>query len=246
MKEIEELNQIQEILWKNGVRFFPWVGEDYHKGLSFDEDGIIKFQNVTLSPGIKILVLGESFYWGEEPFTPKNEEEALDAADFNNELISDYLKAESHKAYFNTFTKFSRALYGEKIEQKEIANLWNHLAFYNYIQNPLFGPRLMPKDSDFSNAESPFFKVLEELRPDYIIVWGKRLYEKLPPCDKYKKWEGSEGALFKMDDDDYEHESWVYKHGDVTVKMLGIYHPSSGFDWGYWHSVIIKFIKQYG
>ena len=87
--------------------------------------------------------------------------------------------------------------------------------------------RTSPSYKDFENSENAFFEILETYKPDLIICWGKRLYNNLPGTD------GKEGNYIETEDGNIE--TWVYKE---TIKVLPIYHPSTGFDWDYWHKVI--------
>lgn len=197
------------------VHFLPWVGEKYKDGIGFDKNGIIQYDKDT--PRKKVLVLGESHYCA-------NESDAT--PDITRKVIEDFLNPSSEwEPYKNTYTKFERALAGKELDASNKIELWNHIAFYNYVQEPMKGARFAPTEEQYKKSEKAFWKVIEELTPDYIIVWGIRLYNKLPEV----------GYRYQGDVSDDLYDLWVY---NKTTLVLPIYHPSAGFDWYYWHNVI--------
>ena len=72
--------------------------------------------------------------------------------------------------------------------------------------------------------------------PDYIIVWGVRLYNGLPD------WNGVGSKLFIN-----EHDStdiWSYTINGKSIPAIKVHHPSSpsGKSWSFWH----EFYKKLG
>lgn len=224
-------------LQKGGVHFLPWIGEQYRDGIYYDKKG--EMQLGEDGKGKKILVLGESHYCArEEDGTP----------DLTRNIIGDYISPENEtqwkekwEPYKNTYTKFERAMGGRPlavgVEKREF---WNHVAFYNYLKKPLVGPRILPNEDDFKISEDAFFTVLNIIEPDYIIVWGIRLYNNLPQV-------GEQGDDLDVDletGECYSFETWNYKTcKGKKVSVTGIYHPSSSFDWTFWNKVLIQFVK---
>lgn len=222
-----ELKEQKKIMLEAGVKFLPWVGENYQSGLSYSKEGKLVF-GTSENSGKKILVLGESHYC-------ENEADAKD--DLTQKIIEDYIDPDGiHEPYKNTYTKFSRAMTGKLQEDK--SRLWNSIAFYNYIQEAMSNPRESPSNNSYSESSKAFFTILDILQPDYVIAWGIRLYNYLPP-------KGKQGKDIDVDDD-YSLETWVYTNSsDKEIPVLGIYHPSSGFAWSYWHNAIVNFIRDY-
>lgn len=146
---IEHLTLQKIITIMAKINFLPWIGEHYYK---------------TGFAGKRILVLGESHYC-------QNVSDASE--DITRRVIMDLLDPTSeHEAYKNTYTKFAQALLGRgelSFADKEL--FWNSVAFYNYVQVPMSGPRVAPTQDNFRNSETAFFEVIEMLRPDIIIVW---------------------------------------------------------------------------
>lgn len=200
-----------------GVKFLPFVGEKYEDGISFDKDGKLVLEG----QGKKVLVLGESHYCDEDLSDEK-------LSSFTRDVLGRYLGSEERDSWMRTFVKFERALANAdtKIDSESI---WNHLMFYNYLQRPLRGTR-MASEKNYEEAKNPFFAILEKYKPDYIIVWGRRLFAKLP---------NEKGEYMSCNDMNL----WSYNIEGKMIKVLPIYHPSVGFSWDYWHKVIVVFIK---
>ncbi|MGL5937519.1 MAG: hypothetical protein ACRCZY_09640 [Phocaeicola sp.] len=191
------------------IQFMPWVGSSFLEGFG----------------GKRIMVLGESHYCDK----PED-----GTADITIRIIDDFCDENSeYESYKNTYTKFERALAGRKVSSTERRSLWNRILFYNFIQEPMTAARVAPTAQQVSNAQYPFFEVIERYRPDIILVWGRRLYDMLPS-------QGTQGENVVVDGVGSE-ESWVYKLSDGhEVRALSMYHPASAFSWEYWHC----FIKQ--
>lgn len=195
------------------VRFEPWVGNQY---------------NTSGFNGKKILVIGESFYCSEE--------EAV--ATLTEKVVTDYLAIrngefrENNGGWTNTYLKFERSLVGEETKPERSLEIWNSIAFYNYLQVPMSGARESGTSIDYKNAKEAFFEVLNNLQPELIIVWGVgKLFNNLPE-DRWT-W----GNLLDVD-------GWEIKNGyyqldnKKQVRCIAVYHPSTGYQWDWWHKVI--------
>lgn len=218
--------QIDKELQGKGVKFLPFVGENYEHGISFDKDGNLVL-GTKENPGKKVLVLGESHYCDEE----LSDEEL---SSFTREVLDCYLNSEERYRWMSTFVKFERALSNTVTNVEDSKSIWNHLIFYNYLQLLLRGARIAGDSEDYEEAKTPFFAILKQYQPDYIIVWGRRLFDNLP----YEN--GVEGKCMPI----ININSWSYKIGDKMIKVLPIYHPSVGFSWDYWHKIIVVFFSD--
>jgi len=215
----------------NKVHFFPWFGDNFKQGFSVDEN-----QNISLANkgGKKILVLGESHYCANlKDDIPELTQNVLDR------YIA-FLKGGEFEPWMNTFTKFGKALMDKDLTKEEVLNVWNHLAFYNYVQSPLSGPRLSPSDEQFENSVVSFFEVLKVMCPDYIIAWGYRLYSAMPENDG-ESIMGRAGDPI-LDTEGEEYHTWLYTIGKHSIPLLEMRHPSASFSWEYWGKIIKDFI----
>ena len=195
------------------VRFEPWVGKNY-KTSGYN--------------GKKILVIGESFYCSEE--------EAV--ATLTTIIVEDYLairKGEYRKnngGWTNTYLKFERSLKGKVTTPEESQTIWDSIAFYNYLQVPMSGARESGSPIDYKNAEKAFFEVLNDLQPDLIIVWGVgKLFNNLPE-DRWT-W----GKPLNVDGWDINNGFYQLNNKN-EVLCIAVYHPSTGYQWDWWHKVI--------
>ena len=213
----------------SNINFKPWVGDNY---LS------------TGYQGKRILVLGESHYCIKElsvggrcyPACKRNQMEDAcfsQTHDVVYEAIYDY----RGEPYQQTFLCFERAVVGKVLSQQEREEFWQSVMFYNYIQYSQDGPRKAPLPEHWADSEKAFVELLETYSPDYIIVWGVRLFNGLPGMD-------GKGGVLDLGNGD-KHDYWVYPIVGKEIPSLKMHHPScpTGKDWGYWHRVIDKFLK---
>lgn len=195
------------------IKFIPWVGSEYAQGIN----------------GKRVMVLGESHYCAHES-------EAVPQLTIN--IIHHILNPNNeHEGFMNTYTKFGRALAGRDHYDKDREAMWNSVVFYNFVQVPISEARKAPEKQDFVDAESPYFTVLEQYRPDCVIVWGSRLYNNLP-----RKGYQTEDLIMR---DGKSIETWAYKlSSGHIVYLLPIIHPSAAFTPEYWCEAIMNFIKR--
>lgn len=194
------------------IKFLPWIGKEYQKGIN----------------GKKVLVLGESHYCAKE----SDAEPTL-----TQEIIIDLFNADSpHEGYKNTYTKFAKAIAGRDLGFTEKEQVWDSVAFYNYVQVPISEARVSPSAEEFENSEAALFEILEQLKPDYVIAWGYRLYDNLPN-------KGCRGGHLRVSNQEV-HEVWCYTLSNKQiVPVLRMIHPSSAYSWTYWHETIKTFIE---
>lgn len=219
-----------------GVEFLPWIGTEYEYGISYDKDGQLQFGTQD-NPGQRVLVLGESHYIGEDEIDDfNNDKEGWSL--FTRNVLDDYLDANSHWARWkNTFLKFERSIANSETEHQDCVKIWNHLAFYNYLQVPMTEPRVSPSDDALNISVQPFFKLLEAIKPDFVIVWGKRLYNELPVGCKELCISGREDK--SIIEEDYTTPTWIYSDNKGrSIKLIPVIHPSWGYSWEYWFNVI--------
>lgn len=159
-------------LQEAGVKYLPFVGDQYEDGISFNDNGELVLGKKE-KPGKRVLVLGESHYCDEDLSDEK-------LSSFTRNVLDCYLDSEERYSWMRTFVKFERALSNTVTNFEDRNSIWNHLMFYNYLQRPLRGTRMAGDSEDYEEAKAPFFAILEQYQPDCIIVWGRRLFENLP------------------------------------------------------------------
>lgn len=144
--------------------FQPHIGKDYRNQ---------KF---------RILILGESHYFGEEDmqlFHKNNKHPHI--TNITQNVVKNYIQYKQGKAPFhrwmNTFTRFSNATEGKTLSNSETVDFWERIAFYNFVQFPISGPRIAPTAEQFVQSKETFKKVLKDLNPHLVVFWGFRLWQ---------------------------------------------------------------------
>ena len=198
------------------VAFRPWVGKDYSCGGIFHQ---------------KVLVLGESHYCDVD----KNDTPLLINPDITRDTIHEIVYDYTGERYMRTFVCFERAIFGFVPTQEQRESLWESVAFYDYVQFLLRGPRC-PINGSLDDSELAFKSVLEGLMPDRVIVWGRKLYNVMP------NW-GGHSIVIKAECG-IATEGWVYIINDKEILCMMVHHPScpSGKNWGYWHPLYNSFL----
>ena len=133
-----------------------------------------------------------------------------------------------------TFKKFERSLVNEETSPERSKEIWNSIAFFNFLQVALKGTRRGGTKEDYAEGRKAFLEVIEALQPDLIIVWGtSRLYSNLP--DKEEGWINGEPLVV---------DNWSVPNGYYQLKngkksrVIAVYHPSVAYSWSWWYQVI--------
>ena len=168
--------------------------------------------------GKRVMVLGESHYC-----------DPADATSDMTQVIFEWMFNPSAKFeyWMNTFTKFASALSGQKESRFSSEAVWDEVFFYNFIQEPISGPRQAPTEEQRIAAQGAFLEVIEHYRPDLVLAWShSRVYDYLPNV-------GHQGA------DCCGVETWIYPLSDGhEVRVLPVQHPASAFSPSEWHRTI--------
>lgn len=148
------------------VRFRPWVGDTYESGIQ----------------GKKILILGESHHHRcSRPGDPCSRLTPSQRTARHQNLTCEVVEWWSKRRVKTPVARIVPALFGF-----DRYDFWQHVGFYNYVQSFVLAPRVRPTDMEFENSASAFQEVLDGLRPDRVLVLGKKCWLSLP---------GSEGPL---------------------------------------------------
>ena len=180
------------------VFFKPWVGKKY-----WDEG----------YNGLRILVIGNSHYCNS-----RNDCQCCgidgcefdydDCEDMTTSVIEKYLHRNEWEGWMRTYQNFEYALCGHKTNRQESREIWNSIAFYNYLQTAVSNWKDQGDDEDYDNSEDAFWEVINYLQPDYIIMWGNRVWDQSAGYNGdncYVLEDGSEVYLAGIN-----HPSWKY------------------------------------
>ena len=181
---------------------------DPHIGHSYWSDGL---------RGFKVLILGESSY------NPNGYPDTYDISKQCSHLIRDVIGWDDYRQKGMFYSRVTRIL-GFDPKNKEIRiDFWSRVSFCNYLQVILPRPREVPPGEAWINGRQPFFQTVRELKPDYVLVFSKRLWPHLPKSDDVS-------ILTKSGT--YARQA-RFEHDDASVtRVLNFKHPSSrGFAW---------------
>lgn len=124
-----------------------------------------------------------------------------------------------------TFTRFTNVFLNEQDGDKTLINFWDSVIFYNYVQSSTEEPRTPPTVQQFEESREAFFVVLEKYKPEFIIAWGNRLWDKLPNNGRW----GTDYILGNSNE-----RFFYFKVNNQEIPAYGIYHPSTSyFNYGY-------------
>lgn len=207
----------------SNVFFQPFIGKDYYSGGIF---------------GKRIMVLGESHYCEEGCADCGNISVHRECMSFTNGVLGDYLnEGLPRQRWMNTFLKFERSLVGHETEWEERRRIWQSVMFYNYLQVAMGGPRKAGTNEQYTHASRVFYGVIDKYLPQYIIVWGSRLWNYLPGDSR---WKNGEPIII----DGYKVETGSYTLGNgYRARAMTVNHPSVGYSWDWWHKAIHQFLK---
>lgn len=201
------------------VFFRPWIGSQY--GL----DGSVFNQ--------KILVLGDSHY-ADESEIMNLVEDLEQSCDFTTGVMNDYLNPELDGNWKSTFTKFMNSLVLNSVHsERSPSELWNSVAFYNYLQIPAGATSRLTQHYNYSKEKdrNALLEVIEELNPDIIISWGNKVWDAIPEDLGYGNYVASE---------EFSDFFYKYPYKNRELKLLGITHPSTSYKSSYWADVFSK------
>ncbi len=137
------------------IVFQPWVGNKFNGDNRF---------------GVRVLILGESHYGQESEIQPT----------VTTEVVR-LLAQQKRHAFFTKLSKLLLGLDGKTwIDNNTRGEVWEHIAFYNYIQSFVSDSRVRPSTEMWDAAREPFLGIFHDLKPDVVLVLGKELATHVP------------------------------------------------------------------
>jgi len=214
---------------RKNIFYQPFVGEHYTDGIN----------------GKKILVLGASFYCNKVScphFASCTSVVLKDSSNYDKrcpEYLPDGKMLHLEPAYCIedapiTYQRFA-AYMGTFLDNDDYDNVWDHMAFTNYVQFMLpatHGTYRDTKWSDLSERDfDAFIEVLQSLQPDIVIVWGNvinsRIKERNPYLVSLDELQATEYYTCHLNVPNVEH----------PIAIINPYHPSSSA----WYSALEQF-----
>lgn len=197
--------------WPREISFVPYVGRSYEVGLS----------------GRRVLLLGESHYRSEGL-----DNDAAVTRTFTRKVFGDLEQPIRTPGAGRFFPPLDRLLTGmEKPTPRESADAWSRIAFCNLAQE-FAGTRPGDRPSGRqlrSGSHVLVEKTLPLLRPDVVLVLGRRAWEGLEAGTKQ-----ADGTTFLANHVrsgfQAKREVWSLPYAGGSALMTWVYHPSRSID----------------
>jgi len=179
--------------------------------------------------GKRILVVGESHYADEH-------EKGSTDPEMTNNAVGLYANRPSKQRWIRTFDNIAWAVSGknraqlEKDGRRGEIDVWNSIAFYNYITVLLANSARAdrPTREQFLDSRHAFEQVLDSIKPDILLVCGYELFPWLIR-NHYPSYAGDPWK-FKGE--------WIDLPRSKTLRAVRMRHPSAAFSPSAWHNVV--------
>lgn len=139
------------------------------------------------------------------------------------------------------FRNLERALAGKMLSDEESKEIWDSLAFTNFVQKAVFDRKDTPTPDLYKKAAPAFYELLEELRPRRIIVLSKRLYHLMPKEEG--RFRESGGRITSGNCSGILGE-YILADAKTVIPVMWIKSPAQAFSRGHWHNILNKFINN--
>ena len=203
---LEKDSQFRQI---EGLKWLPWIGKEYFHSAH------------------RVLIVGESHYLTG---TKTNQQE-VSQPDFTRNVIQTFCV--NHKNAQPTFDNLMRCLFGKpKMTPDMRMGIWQHLAFYNFVQRPMKSNQKRPTKEDMQTGWKVFSELIKILNPTECIFIGVAAADSYNPyeCRRSKEKVGNVAArLFSVKIDKYN-----------FFPCIAIKHTSQYFSWRKWHNFLKK------
>lgn len=181
--------------------------------------------NVDLD-GVRLLVVAESHYKElgcHEEFT----------VDETTKIVRNNAPGFVAGSGNSLFSKIADALSSEKVARDEV---WKRIYYCNYFQRPFETSSEKPLPDDYEKSSPQFDRVLQNIRPDAVLVVSSRLWHRMPneaaPEGAYQGEEGL-GRAYRFTGE-----------AGLRIPAAHTWHPSArrGFRVKYWKPRIAHFL----
>lgn len=150
----------------SNVIFMPWIGAKY------EAEGF---------RGLRILIVAESHYGSKRSERPTATPELVKA--LGQRLIHPDATARlrRHPHFARIVTAVSGAARASMLTTQERADLWERVCYYNFLQEFMSAPRVLPSAESWDAGKKAFLEVLAAVQPDVVVAFSKRLGIVLKP-----------------------------------------------------------------
>ncbi len=190
------------------------------KALKFKPWVSENYTNLTSKFG-KVLILGESHYGSEKD---KHE-------NFTIQVVLEVINGK-YCAGYRHFTLLGRLFNPDRNE------IFKNCAFANLIQDILSEPGENPTKSQIETIVPAFWAILNEVKPDKVIITSTRLWENWMPDDDKRC-----SRIGELKESGKFSTIWEYSYNQGKCIAIGINHTRAR-DFYSWRPLVEKFIKE--
>jgi hypothetical protein len=169
----------------------------------------------------RLLVVGMSHY---------GDEGDVRWPGFTHMIVGEVIEGKRKIPYFTKIAKLFRDDNGDAYSVKEF---YPAVAFYNFLPDHFKRPRQMTTQEQCKHPEAQrfLFKVIDELRPDHLIVTSENLWRLFPrfhPDDPKVSRVSEDSSGLRVQFNSVERECFWYLRADGGHCLVGaITHPSA-------------------
>lgn len=201
----------------NGLKWFPWVGNEYF----------------SIPQEHRLLIIGESHYSNGTSDSISMHESKTFTKEVIEEMAID-------RCYYQTriFQNLHKALF--RNDSFNSGNFWHQVSFYNFIQRVMNTNKERPSYPDYFGSWKVCFELLQTLKPSKCLFIGTMAADSFihaVSATEYKHtpviWE------------DYISNSYAKTANFITsdgknIELIFIRHTSSMFSWNRWNLYLLK------
>ena len=187
----------------------------------------------------KTLILGGSHYI-EDEYDLLKQSDRNELSGFTQEIIGHYLDPECKDAWKKTYSIFINSVYGRDTDLADRQAFFDSVVFYNYLQEAAGQDAYAAHEYDYHEQRhfDAFLEVINEVKPEVVIAWGKKVWDALPNDWGYGQAEKKtdlavNGTPFTS--------CYDYPYFDPPIRLIGVHHPSAGYASDYHHEVFEVF-----
>ncbi len=196
------------------VRILPWVGDNYRSS-----------ENVFRQ---KTLILGGSQYSpGHENFD--TEEGRAEWQGFTQDVVHYYFDDNIKGKWKSTYTSFINSIFGCSSDFEQRERFFDSIIFYNYLQEIAGASSSEAGNYDYGAKQhfDSFLEIITEYEPEVIISWGAKVWNGLP-----NDWGYGPAVIGDPVTIDGRNLGSVFSYPfrDKIIRLIGVHHPSIGYD----------------
>lgn len=195
---------------ENRLQYYPWIGKKYSNSNQ------------------KILIVGESHY-----AEGNNQSEKTHKDTKLTRVVIEKIGIDREYRDTKTFKYFHLAMMGN--DSFDSGAFWESVAFYNFIQRPMFSLDEKPSLKDFTNGWDTFFKTIDIIEPTTVIFIGVSASNYLHRSISKTNYSLKNFSKKKVTRT-YSRDTILIEPDKTEIKLTFIQHSGHHFSWQKWNN----------